>query len=483
MGEFEHKIYMNPFCSRYSSKEMLYVFSEEKKYVTWRKLWVALAKSQKELGLPITSSQIKELEDNVNIINYEVAKKREKIVKHDVMAQIYAYSEQCKTAAKIIHLGATSCYVTDNASIIIMKEALLLIKKKLLILMKLLSEFCLKFKNLPCLAYTHLQPAQLTTVGKRAALWLQDFFADFEETDLLIKNLKLLGSKGATGTQASFLKLFKNDEKKVKLLEEKISSFMGFSKTVHLSGQTYSRKLDFKICSVLCGIAQSAMKFSYDLRILQSFKELEEPFEEKQVGSSAMPYKKNPMKSERITAISRYVITNILNPAFTAATQCFERTLDDSANRRIVIPETFLGIDSILNILINIFSNGVVVNEKIIEKRILEELPFIATENIMMAAAKKGANRQKIHEKLRNYCIKTSFNVKQKGEKNNLIEMLLEDEELKLNEEELNSILDPKNFVGLSSKQVEDFLKDVVNPTLEKCEFSIESLKEFELLV
>ncbi len=483
MENFKHNVYENAFCSRYSSEKMLYIFSEEKKIKTWRKLWVALAKSQKELGLPITSSQIKELEDNVNIINYEVAKKREKIVKHDVMAQIYAYAQQCKDAAKIIHLGATSCYVTDNASIIIMKDGLNLIKEKLLTLMKLLSDFCFKFKDLACLSYTHLQPAQLTTVGKRAALWLQDFFSDYEETTLLIKNLKLLGSKGATGTQASFLKLFKNDEKKVKLLEEKISTIMGFSKTVSLSGQTYSRKIDFKICSVLCGIAQSAMKFSYDLRILQSFKELEEPFEEKQVGSSAMPYKKNPMKSERITAISRYVITNLLNPAFTAATQCFERTLDDSANRRIVIPETFLGIDSILNILINIFSNGIVVNEKIIEKRVLEELPFMATENIMMASTKKGANRQKIHEKLRNYCIKTAFNVKQKGEKNNLIEILLKDEELNLNEKELNSLLTPKNFVGLSSKQVEDFLKDVVNPELEKYELNNENLKEFELSV
>ena len=483
MEKLKHNIYESPFCSRYSSKEMLYIFSEEKKFITWRKLWVALAKSQKELGLPITSLQIKELEDNVNIINYEIAKKREKIVKHDVMAQIYAYSQQCKNAAKIIHLGATSCYVTDNASIIIMKEALNLVKRKLLILMKLFSEFCLKFKDLPCLSYTHLQPAQLTTVGKRAALWLQDFYSDFEDLNQLIENLKLLGSKGATGTQASFLKLFKNDAEKVKLLEEKICGLIGFSKTVYISGQTYSRKLDFKICSVLCGIAQSAMKFSYDLRILQSFKELEEPFEEKQVGSSAMPYKKNPMKSERITALSRYVITNILNPAFTAATQCFERTLDDSANRRIVIPETFLGVDSILNILINIVGNGIVVNEKIIEKRVLKELPFMATENIMMTATRNGADRQKIHEKLRNYCIKTSFNVKQNGEDNNLVETLLKDEELKLNEEELKAILKPKNFIGLSSKQVEDFLKEVINPILKKYELNNENLKKFELLV
>ena len=408
MENSKHNVYESSFCSRYSSKEMLYVFSEEKKFKTWRKLWVALAKSQKELGLPITSSQIKELEENMNIINYDVAKKREKIVKHDVMAQIYAYSQQCKNAAKIIHLGATSCYVTDNASIIIMRDGLNLIKEKLLILMKLFSEFCLKYKETPCLSYTHLQPAQLTTVGKRAALWLQDFHSDFEEITQLIKSLKLLGSKGATGTQASFLKLFKNDEKKVKLLEEKIAEYVGFKKTIYLSGQTYSRKIDFKICSVLCEIAQSAMKFSYDLRISQSFKELEEPFEEKQVGSSAMPYKKNPMKSERITALSRYVITNILNPAFTAATQCFERTLDDSANRRIVIPETFLGVDSILNILINILGNGIVVNEKIIENRVLKELPFMATENIMMTATKEGANRQKIHEKLRKYCMMAS---------------------------------------------------------------------------
>lgn len=408
----EINYYKSPFNSRYSSKEMLTIFSQKEKIKIWRKLWVALAKAEKELGLPISNEQIKELEENINIINYETAKKREKIVKHDVMAQIYAYGELCPTAKKIIHLGATSCYVTDNASVIIMKKGLNLIKKKLLNLIKLAFNFSLKHKDLPCLSYTHLQPAQLTTVGKRAALWLQDFCMDFKSLNQLILNLKLLGSKGATGTQASFLNLFKNDEKKVKLLEQKIKKQMGFSETVYISGQTYSRKLDYKICSTLCEIAQSAMKFSGDMRILQGFKELEEPFEENQIGSSAMPYKKNPMKSERVCSIARYVIVNCLNPSFTAATQWLERSLDDSANRRIVIPEIFLAIDSILNILLNIFS-GIVVNSKVIEKRVLKELPFIATENILMAATKKGANRQKIHQQLRKHCLNAALKVKQ----------------------------------------------------------------------
>lgn len=479
--EEEINFYESPFNSRYSSKEMLTIFSKKEEIKIWRKLWVALAKAEKELGLPISEEQIKELEENINIINYETAKKREKIVKHDVMAQIYAYGELCPNAKKIIHLGATSCYVTDNSSIIIMKKGLKLIKKKLLNLIKLASNFVLKYKSLPCLAYTHLQPAQLTTVGKRAALWLQDFCMDFESLNQLILNLKLLGSKGATGTQASFLKLFQNDKKKVKMLEEKIKTQMGFSKLVHISGQTYSRKLDYKICSTLCEIAQSAMKFSGDMRILQGFKELEEPFEENQIGSSAMPYKKNPMKSERICSIARYVIVNCLNPSLTAATQWFERTLDDSANRRIVIPEIFLAVDSILSILLNIFS-GIIVNSKVIEKRVLKELPFMAVENIMMTATKKGGNRQKIHKQLRNHCLNAAFRVKL-GEKNNLIETILKDPAFKFEENELNSILKPKNFIGLSVSQVEDFLNDVVSPILRKNENLIDITQNFELLV
>lgn len=480
MQNYEHNKYESPFCSRYASKEMLYIFSQEKKFITWRKLWVALAEAELELGLPITKEQIKELKDNINIIDYDIIKKREKIVKHDVMAQIYAYAKQCPNAAKIIHLGATSCYVTDNSSIIMMKEGLNLIKKKLVGVMHLLYDFALLFKDLPCLSYTHLQPAQLTTVGKRACLWLQDFYLDYEEISRIILNLKLLGSKGATGTQASFLALFKNDVNKVEELEKKIAEKMGFLKTIDISGQTYTRKIDFNICSVLCAIAQSAMKFSGDIRILQSFKEIEEPFEENQIGSSAMPYKKNPMRSERITAISRYVITNLQNLAFTAATQWFERTLDDSANRRIVIPESFLAVDSILNILLNVCS-GLVVNEKIIEKRVLKELPFMATENIMMIATKNGANRQQIHERLRQHSIKAAQTVKKEGKPNDLIKRIVADETLNVNEKDLNSVLNPKNYIGLSSYQVEKFLKNVIKPILQ--ENSDEYVKNIELLV
>ena len=479
MPEFENDVYKSPFCSRYSSKEMLYIFSEEKKIKTWRKLWVALSKAEKELGLSISSQQIKELEDNINIIDYETAKKREKIVKHDVMAQIYSYGKQCKNAAKIIHLGATSCYVTDNSDIIIMKEGLLLIKRKLLGVIKLLIDFAFKYRKTPCLSYTHLQPAQLSTVGKRAALWTQDFYMDFLDLLTIVENLMLLGSKGATGTQASFLELFKNDKEKVKTLENKIAKEMGFEKVIYLSGQTYSRKIDFKILSVLSSIAQSAMKFSNDMRILQSFKELEEPFEENQIGSSAMPYKRNPMKSERITALSRYVLTNLLNTSFTAGTQWFERTLDDSANRRIVLPESFLAIDSILNIMLHI-CGGIVVNEKIIEKRVLKELPFMATENIMMAATKKGGNRQQIHEKLRKLSVEAA-NIVKEGKKNDLIERLEQNSDLNLKKEEIEKILKPENFIGLSIEQVENFKEKVIDPILK--ENSKEIIDKFEVLV
>lgn len=481
MKEFKNNVYVSPFSSRYSSKEMLYIFSNEQKIITWRKLWIALAEAEHELGLPISLEQIQELKDNVNIINHQTARKREKIVKHDVMAEIYAYGELCPNAAKIIHLGATSCYVTDNADIIIMKKGLNLLRKKLLQLLNILSKFAFKYKSLPCLAYTHLQPAQLTTVGKRASLWLQDFYMDYSILVKSLEGLKLLGSKGATGTQASFLNLFKNDEEKVKALEEKIIKKMGFSEAICVSGQTYTRKIDFNVFCALSGIAQSAMKFSGDLRILQAFKELEEPFEENQIGSSAMPYKRNPMKCERVTAIARYVITNLLNPAFTAATQWFERTLDDSANRRIVIPETFLAVDSILNILLNVTS-GIVVNEKIINKRVLEQLPFIATENIMMAATKNGGDRQQIHEKLRKHCIESSNLIKKEGKNNDLVERLLNDKTFNISEKDLNYILKPENFIRLSEKHVVEFLNTTINPVL-KNDFDENLNKQFELLV
>ncbi len=482
MNDHENNQYKSPFCTRYSSKEMLYIFSEENKIKTWRRLWIALAKAEKELGLPITNEQIKELEDNIDIINYETAKKREKIVKHDVMAQIYAYAKQCPNAAKIIHLGATSCYVTDNASIIMMRQGLKLIEQKLLNLMNILSDFALKYKDLPCLSYTHLQPAQLTTVGKRAGLWLQDFYMDYLDLSQLIRSLKLLGSKGATGTQASFLNLFDNDEEKVKLLEAKIAKSMDFSDIIFLSGQTYTRKIDFKISSTLSGIAQSAMKFSNDMRILQNFNELEEDFQESQIGSSAMPYKQNPMKNERICAIARYVIVNILNPAFTAGTQWFERTLDDSANRRIVLPESFLGIDSILNILLNV-CDGIVVNENVIKNRVEKELIFMATENIMMSATKKGGNRQQIHEELRRLSIETKKEIKKEGKENDLKQKLLDSKLINLSESELKKILKPENFTGLSSKQVTCFIHEKIYPVLKKNLKENLKLKNFELSI
>ncbi len=471
--------FKSPFCSRYGSKEMLYIFSPNMKFKTWRKLWLALAKAESELGLPISSSQIEEMKANIDIIDYETAKKMEKSVKHDVMAHLFSYGKQCPNAAKIIHLGATSCYITDNASIIIMRQGLILIEKKLTEILKILSRFAMKYKNLPCLSYTHLQPAQLTTVGKRATLWLQDFYMDYLNISGLIKNLKLLGSKGATGTQASFLELFENNEEKVDLLEQKILKEFEFKEAVYVSGQTYTRKLDFNICSTLCGIAQSAMKLSNDIRMLQNFKELEEPFEESQIGSSAMPYKRNPMKSERVAALSRYVIVNLLNPAFTAACQYFERTLDDSANRRIVIPETFLAVDAILNILLNICS-GVVVNESVIKNRVLNELPFMATENIMMAAVKKGGDRQKIHEKLRVICMQVAKDIASGG-KNNLIQRLVEDGDFNLNEEEIHNILKPENFIGLSPKQVDRFLEKVIEPITKNINFNFSSNSELSV--
>lgn len=459
--------YESPFSTRYASEEMQYIFSKEFKIKTWRKLWIALAKAEKKLGLNISDEAIEELEKFKDDINFEVAKEREYICRHDVMSHIYAYGEQCPNAKKIIHLGATSCYVGDNGDIVAIKEAMIVIKRKIINIIYILSKFADEYKELPTLAYTHLQPAQLTTVGKRACLWMNDLYSDLCEIDFRLNNLKLLGSKGTTGTQASFLDLFEGNQSKIDELEKLISNEMGFDSCVAVSGQTYSRKVDAQILSTLSGIAQTASKFSNDIRILQSFKEIEEPFESSQIGSSAMPYKRNPMRCERITAIARFAIVNSLNPAFTAATQWFERTLDDSANKRISMSEGFLAIDSILNVMLNVV-DGLVVNKKVIEKRVKNELPFMATENIMMELVKRGGDRQKIHEKLRVYSMQAGRRVKEFGLENDLIERIASDEELGLTVEELNSQLEPKKFIGRSNFQVEKFLSDVINPLLEK---------------
>lgn len=459
--------YESPFSTRYASEEMQYIFSEEFKIKTWRKLWIALAKAEKKLGLNISDEAIEELEKFKDDINFEVAKEREHVCRHDVMSHIYAYGEQCPNAKKIIHLGATSCYVGDNGDIVAIKEAMIVIKRKIINIIYILSKFADEYKELPTLAYTHLQPAQLTTVGKRACLWMNDLYSDLCEIDFRLNNLKLLGSKGTTGTQASFLDLFEGNQSKIDELEKLISNEMGFDSCVAVSGQTYSRKVDAQILSTLSGIAQTASKFSNDIRILQSFKEIEEPFESSQIGSSAMPYKRNPMRCERITAIARFAIVNSLNPAFTAATQWFERTLDDSANKRISMSEGFLAIDSILNVMLNVV-DGLVVNKKVIEKRVKNELPFMATENIMMELVKRGGDRQKIHEKLRVYSMQAGRRVKEFGLENDLIERIASDEELGLTVEELNSQLEPKKFIGRSNFQVEKFLSDVINPLLEK---------------
>ena len=459
--------YQSPFSTRYASDEMQYIFSQEFKIKTWRRLWVALAKAEKKLGLEITDQQIKEMETFKDDINFDVAKKREAECRHDVMSHIYAYGVQCPQAKKIIHLGATSCYVGDNGDIIAMREAMIVIKRKIINIISLLSEFAEKYKDLPTLAYTHLQPAQLTTVGKRACLWIYDLYSDLKEVEYRLSNLKLLGSKGTTGTQASFLDLFDGDESKIDELEKLIATEMGFENVVEVSGQTYSRKVDSQILATLSGVAQSASKFSNDIRILQSFKEIEEPFEKSQIGSSAMPYKRNPIRCERITSLSRYVIINSLNPSFTAATQWFERTLDDSANKRISISEGFLAVDSILNIMLNVV-DGLVVYKKVIEKRVNSELPFMATENIMMEAVKKGGDRQKIHERLRVHSMKAGKAVKEQGRKNDLIERIAGDEYFGLTKEEIEKQLDPRKFIGRSDHQVENFINKEIKPMLEK---------------
>ena len=463
----ERKGYISPFSTRYASEEMQYVFSNDFKFQTWRKLWVSLAKSEKKLGLDITDEQIAELEAHVSDINYDVAEERERIVRHDVMSHVYAYGQQCPKAAGIIHLGATSCYVGDNTDVIILREASKIVLKKAAQVLKNLKDFALKYKDLPCLAYTHLQPAQLTTVGKRATLWMNELVMDIENLVYQMDNLKLLGQKGTTGTQASFMDLFGGDEAKVKELEKLIANDMGFEACVPVSGQTYSRKVDSYFLSVLSGFAQSAYKFSNDLRILQSFEEIEEPFEKSQIGSSAMPYKRNPMRSERISSLARYVIVDAINPGLTAGTQWFERTLDDSANKRVSVAEAFLAVDAILNIYINISSN-LVVYENVIRRRVMEKLPFMATENIMMEAVKRGGNRQELHEAIRVHSQAAAYEVKMNGKPNDLIDRLVADPLFNLKKEDIEKELDPAKYTGRASSQVVEFITEFVDPLLKK---------------
>lgn len=462
-------IYESPLSSRYADKEMKYLFSPDMKFRTWRKLWIALAESEMELGLPITQEQIDELKAHADDINYEVAEAREKEVRHDVMSHVHAYGVQCPKAAGIIHLGATSCYVGDNTDIIIMTEALRLVEKKLVGVIRSLSEFANKYKGLPTLAFTHFQPAQPTTVGKRATLWIQDLLMDLEDVRYQLSKAKLLGCKGTTGTQASFLELFEGDHEKVKELDRKIAAKMGYTSCFAVSGQTYSRKLDSQIFNVLAGIAQSASKFSNDIRLLQHLKEIEEPFEKNQIGSSAMAYKRNPMRSERIASLSRYVMADVLNPYITAATQWFERTLDDSANKRLSIPEGFLAVDAILNLYLNV-SDGLVVYNKVIEQRLRRELPFMATENIMMDAVKRGGNRQQLHEKIREHSMAASKVIKEEGGENDLLERIAADPIFGVTIDELEEILEPSRYVGRAPQQTEDFLNECVFPILKEYE-------------
>ena len=459
--------YVSPLSERYASKEMQYIFSPDKKFRTWRRLWIALAETEKELGLPITDEQIAELKEHAEDINYDVAKAREKEVRHDVMSHVYAYGVQCPKAKGIIHLGATSCYVGDNTDIIIMTEALKLVKKKLVNVLSELAAFADRYKDLPTLAFTHFQPAQPTTVGKRAALWMQEFCLDLEDLDHVISTMKLLGSKGTTGTQASFLELFDGDMDKVNALDPMIARKMGFSACYPVSGQTYSRKVDTRVLNVLAGIAASATKMSNDIRLLQHLKEVEEPFEKSQIGSSAMAYKRNPMRSERIASLSRYVIADALNPAITSATQWFERTLDDSANKRLSVPEGFLAVDGILDLCLNVV-DGLVVYPKVIRKHLMSELPFMATENIMMDAVKKGGDRQELHERIRELSMEAGKRVKEEGLDNNLLSLIAQEPMFMTNEEELAEAMDPSRYVGCAPAQVERFLKEVIGPVLEE---------------
>ena len=458
--------YNSPLSERYASKEMQYIFSPDMKFRTWRRLWIALAETEKELGLDITQEQIDELKAHKDDINYDVAKEREKQVRHDVMSHVYAYGVQCPKAKGIIHLGATSCYVGDNTDIIIMAEALKLAKKKLVNVIAELGKFAEKYKDLPTLAFTHFQPAQPTTVGKRATLWAQEFVMDLEDLDYVLDSLKLLGSKGTTGTQASFKELFEDKDEVIDKIDPMIAEKMGFKECYAVSGQTYSRKVDTRVANVLAGIAASAHKMSNDIRLLQHLKEIEEPFEKNQIGSSAMAYKRNPMRSERIASLSRYVMVDALNPAITSATQWFERTLDDSANKRLSIPEGFLAIDGILDLCLNVV-DGLVVYDKVITKRLMSELPFMATENIMMDAVKKGGDRQELHEKIRQLSMEAGANVKREGKENNLLELIAADPSFNLTLEELESVMEPSRYVGRAPLQVTKFLENVIAPILE----------------
>lgn len=465
--------YVSPLSERYASSQMQYIFSQDMKFRTWRRLWIALAETEKELGLSqngrpvITEEQIAELKAHAEDINYDVARAREKEVRHDVMSHVYAYGQQCPGAAGIIHLGATSCYVGDNTDIIVMREGLRLIRKKLLNVMAALADFADKYKDLPTLAFTHFQPAQPTTVGKRATLWLQEFFLDLEDLDYVLGNMKLLGSKGTTGTQASFLELFDGDQETIDKIDPMIAEKMGFKECFPVSGQTYSRKIDTRVINVLAGIAASAHKMSNDIRLLQHLKEVEEPFEKSQIGSSAMAYKRNPMRSERIASLSRYVMIDALNPAVTSAAQWFERTLDDSANKRLSIPEGFLAVDGILDLCLNV-ADGLVVYPKVIEKHLRSELPFMATENIMMDAVKLGGNRQELHERIRELSMEAGRRVKAEGRENNLLELIAEDPAFPMNLDELQKSMDPARYVGRSREQVDRFLRDIIRPLLEE---------------
>ena len=481
----KYETYESPFCTRYASEEMQYVFSAQKKFSTFRRLWTALARAEMKLGLNITEEQVAELEANIDNIDFAAAEAREKKVRHDVMAHVYAYGLVCPKAKGIIHLGATSCYVGDNTDVIIMRDALAIIHRKLVNVIANLADFANKYKDMPCLAYTHLQPAQLTTVGKRATLWTQELLMDLEEIEYRMKNLKLLGQKGTTGTQASFVELFagcseKERTEKIKKLEQMIAEEMGFEKCFAVSGQTYPRKLDYQVVSALAGLAESCSKFSYDIRLLQNFKEIEEPFEKNQIGSSAMAYKRNPMRSERITALSRYLMIDSLNPAFTAGTQWFERTLDDSANKRIAVAEAFLAADAILNIMLNVTS-GLVVYDKVVRQRVMKELPFMATENIIMQAVKKGGDRQELHEHIRQHSMAAGRIVKEEGGENDLVDRIAADPIFGITKEEILATLQPEHFTGRAPEQVTEFIEECVKPVLnankdvlgEKAELSV----------
>ena len=466
------EIYQSPLSERYASREMQYIFSPSMKFKTWRRLWIALAETEKELGLPITQEQIDELKAHAEDINFEVAKERERQVRHDVMSHVYAYGVQCPKAKGIIHLGATSCYVGDNTDLILMTEALKLIRKKLLNVLAKLAEFAKEYKELPTLAFTHFQPAQPTTVGKRATLWMQEFLLDLEDLDHVLNGMKLLGSKGTTGTQASFLELFEGRQDLVDKVDAMIAQKMGFSACYPVSGQTYSRKVDTRVANILAGIAASAHKFSNDIRLLQHLKEVEEPFEKDQIGSSAMAYKRNPMRSERIASLSRYVMVDALNPAITSAVQWFERSLDDSANKRLSIPEGFLAVDGILDLCLNV-ADGLVVYPKVIQKRLMSELPFMATENILMDAVKAGGDRQELHERIRELSMEAAKHVKAEGKENNLLELIAADPAFNLTLEELQNTMDPARYVGCAPHQVDVFLEQTVNLLLKENQESL----------